>query len=161
MLVSESALKWIMRCYPPLLLQRIWVVKFDKNFRGVQVKIAKSFLNKNHNKSIFGGTIFAAADPFYPVLFHQFFSHKGYKVIAWSKSSEIQYLKPALTNLHFKISLTEAEIEQAELILNTEGKYIKTHPIDIFDESGELCVSVTNEVYVRNLDHREHASNNE
>ena len=155
MVVSENILKWALRFYPPLFLQRIWIVKFDKGFRGVQVKITKSLLNKNYNNSIFGGTIFAAADPFYPVLFHQVFIHKGYKVIAWSKSSEIQYIKPGLTNLYFKISLSEQEIDDAETLLNTTGKYIKTHPIDIYDKHGEICVSVRNEIYVRNLNYIE------
>jgi len=161
MVVSESVLKWAMRFYPPLLLQRIWVIKFEKDFRGAQVKIAKSLLNKNYNNSIFGGTIFAAADPFYPVLFHQLFSHKGYKVIAWSKSSQIQYLKPGNTNLYFNIHLTDADITEAEEMLNTVGKYIKVHPIDIYDKQGEVCALVMNEVYVRNLNHTEHAVDNE
>jgi len=161
MVVSESVLKWAMRFYPPLLLQRIWVIKFEKGFRGVQVKIAKSLLNKNYNNSIFGGTIFAAADPFYPVLFHQLLSHKGYKVIAWSKSSQIQYLKPGNTNLFFNIQLTDADIAEAEEMLNTIGKYIKVHPIDIYDKHGEICASVMNEVYVRNLNYTEHEVGNE
>jgi len=155
MVVSENILKWALRFYPPLFLQRIWIIKFDKGFRGVRVKITKSLLNKNYNNSIFGGTIFSAADPFYPVLFHQVFIHKGYKVIAWSKSSEIQYIKPGLTNLYFKISLSEQEINDAETVLNTTGKYIKTHPIDIYDNHGEICVTVKNEIYVRNLNYTE------
>lgn len=151
MVVSEGVLKWAMRLYPPLFFQRIWVVGFDKGYKGVEVRIRKSFLNRNYNKSIFGGTIFAAADPFYPLLFHQLLSHKGYKLIAWSKSSAIQYLKPGLTDLHFKISLTDEDISDAELILNTVGKYTAHHPIDIYNKHGEICVSIINEVYVRNL----------
>jgi len=155
MVVSESVLKWALRFYPPLLLQRIWVIRFEKDFRGVRVKIAKSILNKNYNNSIFGGTIFAAADPFYPVLFHQVFLHKGYKVIAWSKSAEIQFIKPGLTNLYFNISITEEEIAEAEQILNTSGKYVRIHTVDIYDKHGEICVSVQNEIYIRNLNHQE------
>ena len=151
MVVSEGMLKWVMRLYPPLLFQRIWVVKFDKGYKGVEVRIKKSFLNKNYNRSIFGGTIFAAADPFYPLLFHQLFSHKGYKLIAWSKSSAIQYIKPGLTDLHFKISLNDDDIAAAETILNTVGKYTGHYPIDIYNKDGEICVSLLNEVYVRNL----------
>src|SRR4051812_40804109 len=104
MVVSERMLKWAMRLYPPLFFQRIWVVKFDKGFKGVQVKIKKSILNKNYNDSIFGGTIFSAADPFYPVLFHQLLSKKGYKLRVWSNSSTIEYLKPGLSDLFFNIS---------------------------------------------------------
>jgi acyl-coenzyme A thioesterase PaaI-like protein len=151
MVVSERMLKWAMRFYPPLLLQRIWVVKFDKGFKGVQVKIIKSILNKNYNNAIFGGTIFSAADPFYPVLFHQLLIQKGYKLKVWSKSSSIHYLKPGASNLYFSITLTDAEIEHAEMILNTEGKYMSHHPIDIYNKDGEICVSVMNEVYLRNL----------
>jgi hypothetical protein len=151
MAVSEGLLKWIMRLYPPLLFQRIWVVKFRKDFTGVQVKIYNSWLNRNYNKSIFGGTLFAAADPFYPVLLHQHLTKKGYNVVAWSKSAEIQFLKPGLTDLYFDINLTEEDIAEAEHVLNTGGKYIKAHPIDIYDTTGEICVSLMKEVYVRNL----------
>lgn len=151
MVVSERMLKWAMCFYPPLFLQRIWVVKIDKGFKGVHVKIKRSFLNKNYNKSIFGGTIFSAADPFYPVLFHQLLSKKGYKLLVWSKSSSIQYLKPGLSDLYFNINVSDEDVAHAELILNTEGKYMAHHPIDIYNKDGEICVSVMNEIYLRNL----------
>lgn len=151
MVVSEVMLKWAMRLYPPLFFQRIWVLNIDKGFKGVHVKIKKSFLNKNYNNSIFGGTIFSAADPFYPVLFHQLLSRKGYKLKVWSKSSSIHYLKPGSSDLYFKINLTDDEIDNAELVLNTSGKYMAHHPIDIYNKDGEICVSVMNEVYLRNL----------
>ena len=152
MVVSEDLLKWIMRFYPPLFFQRIWVVRFEKGFTGARVKINKSVLNRNYNGSIFGGTIFTATDPFYPLLFHQIFTKKGYRVVAWSKSAEIQFLKAGLTNLYFDIKLDDSEIDEAEHILNTGGKYVKSHPIDIYNKNGEICVSLSNEVYLRNLD---------
>jgi len=151
MVVSEGLLKWVMRFYPPLLLQCIWVVKFSKGFRGVEVRIRKSFLNKNYNNSIFGGTLFSAADPFYPILFYQIFSHKGFKLTVWSKSASVKYTKPAATNLFFNIELTDSDIAEAEHVLNTTGKFIRPFPIDIYNKDGEICVSVMIEVYVRNL----------
>jgi hypothetical protein len=151
MVVSEGLLKWVIRLYPPLFFQRIWVVKFEKGFTGVSVTINKSLFNRNYNHSIFGGTIFSAADPFYPLLFHQALSHKGYKVIAWSKSAEIQFLKPGLSKLHFSISISDEEFEHAEAALKTEGKYVKAHPINIYNTDGEICVTVINEVYVRDM----------
>ncbi|MDB5032472.1 DUF4442 domain-containing protein [Mucilaginibacter sp.] len=155
MVVSESLSKWGMRFYPPLFFQRIWVVKIDKGFKGVKVKINKSIFNKNYNNAIFGGTIFSAADPFYPLLFHQLFSHKGYNVIAWSKSSEIRFIKPALTKLYFYISLSDDDIAEAEHVLNTGGKYTKSHPIDIYNTNGEICVTLMNEIYLRNVNFKE------
>lgn len=151
MVVSEKALKWAMRFYPPLFFQRIWVQNFGKDFRSVNVKINKSIFNKNYNDSIFGGTIFAGADPFYALLFDQILQRKGFKVRVWLKSAQIQYLKPGRTNLYFKINITEEEIAEAEGILNTVGKFVKAFPIEMYNDKDELCVSLINEVYVRNL----------
>ena len=155
MRVSENVLKWAMRLYPPLLFQRIWVVKFDRGFTGVKVKINKSLINNNYNNSIFGGTIFAAADPFYPLLFHQALTHKGYKVRVWMKSVHVDYMKPGRKDLYFTIYLSPKEIEEVEKVLKKGEKYIKSHPITMYDEDGELCVEVLCEVYVRNLDFNE------
>ena len=151
MVVSENVLKWAIRLYPPLLFQRIWVQHFDKGFTGVSVKISKSLLNKNLNSSIFGGTIFSAADPFYALLFHQVLQKRGYKVRVWLKSAQIQYLKPGRSNLYFKISISEEEIKEAEDVLNSLGKFVKAYPVEMYNKKGELCVTVINEVYIRNL----------
>lgn len=151
MVVSERTLKWAMRFYPPLFFQRIWVKKFEKDFRGVEVKIARSIITRNYNHSIFGGTIFSAADPFYAVLFDQVLQRKGYRVRVWLKSASINYLKPGRTDLYFKINLSEADISEAEQTLITVGKFVKSYPMEIMDTNGEICASVQNEVYIRNL----------
>nr|WP_067061705.1 DUF4442 domain-containing protein [Mucilaginibacter sp. L294] len=151
MVVSENTLKWIMRLYPPLLFQRIWVRGFDEGFRGVRVKIIKSIFNKNYNGSIFGGTIFAAADPFYPVLFDRVLNTGDRKLRIWSKSSKIDFLKPALSSVSFHIILTDADIELAIQTLNTNGKYEHGFLVEIYDNNNEVCASLMNEVYLRDL----------
>ncbi len=151
MSVSAFWLKWVLRFYPPLFFQRIWVMDISADFKTCKVKINYSVLNGNYNRSIFGGTLFAATDPFLPVMFHQVFSGRGYKVIAWSKSAQILFLKPANTNMHFEIKLLDAAINDAEHILNTDGKFTGLFDIDIFNRQGEICVTITSEVYIRDL----------
>lgn len=151
MVVSENMLKWAMRFYPPLFFQRIWVIKFDKGFTGVHVKISKSFLNVNYNRTIFGGTIFSASDPFFALLFDQILQRRGLKCRVWLRSAEIRYLKPGATNLYFTISLSDEQIKEAETILVTEGKFVKAYPMNIFSSEGLLCATVINEIYIRNL----------
>ena len=151
MVVSENALKWAIRFYPPLLFQRIWVKKFGDGFRSVDVKISKSLLNINYNRSIFGGTIFTASDPFYALMFDQVLQRKGYKVRVWLKSAAINYLKPGRTNLYFTIALRDEDIDEACEALDSVGKFVKAYPVEMYDNNGQLCVTITNEVYIRNL----------
>jgi acyl-coenzyme A thioesterase PaaI-like protein len=151
MLVSEGVLKWAINLYPPLFFQRIRVIKFDKGFTGASIKVSKSILNTNYHDSIFGGTIFSAADPFYPVLFYQVLIRKGYKVKAWSRSSAIRFVKPGKTNLYFRVQISEKDITGCENQLDTVGKYRKSFEVEIYDKNDKLCATLINEIYVRNL----------
>lgn len=155
MVVSEKTLKWGLCLYPPLLFQRIWVKRFHKGFRGVDVKINRSLFNKNYNGSIFGGTIYAATDPFYALLFDQLLRREGYKIRVWLKSASIQYLKPGHGDLFFTITVTEKMLNEAIEAMNTVGKFVKAYPMEITNAQGELCATVMNEIYVRNLHHGE------
>ncbi len=151
MLVSERVLKWGMRFYPPLFFQRIWVKNFDKDFTGAEVKIFRSILNINYNRSIFGGTIYSAADPFYAVLFYQSLLRRGYKVLVWQKAAEIDYIKPGMTTLSFKIRIKEEDIQEACTTLDANEKFVKSYPLEITDKYGELCAKVQNVIYIRKL----------
>jgi len=153
--VSATTLKWALRFYPPLFFQRIWVQQFADDFKSVKVKINHSLFNKNYNKTIFGGTIFSASDPFYAILFDQILRRKGFKTRVWLKSASIQYLKPGSTDLFFKVVISDEEIAEAETALTTIGKFVKTFPMEIVNTKGEICALVNNEVYVRNLYHGE------
>lgn len=155
MKVSPKTLKWALRFYPPLFFQRIWVVAFGKDFMNVEVKIKKSIFNTNYNKSIFGGTIFSATDPFYALIFDQLLRIRGFKTRVWLKSASIQYLKPGRTDLYFKIIISTEDVAEAEVALVKVGKFIKTYQIEIFNKQGEICAKAENEVYVRNLFHGE------
>ncbi|WP_257668056.1 DUF4442 domain-containing protein [Parapedobacter tibetensis] len=151
MRLSENALKWVMRLYPPFFFQRIWVRHFHKGFMGVEVKINRSLLNRNYNASIFGGTIFAAADPFYALIFDQIFQRKGFSTVVWLKSASIQYIKPARSALYFNIVIHSKDIQEVETALTNKGKFMKTYPITIADKNGETCAIMKNEVYIKDI----------
>lgn len=152
MKISENTLKWLMCFYPPMFFQRIWVKKVHPGFKGIDVKINRSLFTSNLGNSIFGGTIFSATDPFYALLFGQIMQHKGYKITVWLKSAQIQYIKPGRTDLFYTITISDEMIADAEKTLQTEGRFVKMYPIEIFDRQGELCATALNEVYIRNLE---------
>lgn len=152
MKLSERALTWVMRLYPPFLFQRIWVRKFHKGYYAVDVRVHRSFLNRNSNGSIFGGTIFAATDPLYALLFGQLMRRKGYRTIVWLKSAQIRYIKPAMTSLNISVRITDEQVREVEQTLKNQGKFVKVFSIELVDRTGEVCAIAENEVYIRDLD---------
>ncbi len=152
MKLSPISLKWILRSYPPFFFQRIWVKKIHEGFKGIDVKIYKSFLNINANKTLFGGSIFSSVDPIYPILLDQAFKAKGMRnTVAWLKSAKIDYLKPGRTNLQFSIRLAEDEIDEAFEFIKENGKIVKTFTTEIYDNNGIKCAVCQNEIYIRDL----------
>ena len=149
MKVSENILKWAMRLYLPLLLQRIWVKKIYKGFRGADVKINRSLLTLNFGGAIFGGTLYSATDPFFAMLFGQILTHKGYRISVWLKSASIQFLKPGKTDLHYRIRITEEMVAEAELAINSAGVFIKAYSLEIYSQNGQLHAIAKNEIYIR------------
>lgn len=153
MKLSPISLKWVLRTYPPFFFQRIWIKNIHKGYTGMDVKIFKSFLNINANRTIFGGTIFSSIDPVYPILLDQAFKARGMKnTVAWLKSAKIDYLKPARTNLEYTVQLNDVEIDEAYHIIKENGKIVKTFSTDIYDKNGVKCAVCENEIYIRNLD---------
>jgi hypothetical protein len=149
MKVSENILKWGMRLYPPLLLQRIWIRSIDAGFRGADVKINRSLMTLNFGKAIFGGTIYAATDPFYAMLFGQLLKHKGYHISVWLKSARIQFLRPGRTDLYYRITITDEMINEVEKELNNKGVFVKSYTIEICSKTGDLYAIAKNEIYIR------------
>lgn len=148
MRLSENTLKWAMRLYPPLLLQRIWVKKIYKAFKGADVKINRSLFTLNFGKAIFGGTIYSAIDPLYAMLFGQILRNKNYHVSVWLKSGSIQFLKPGRSDLFYSIHITDAMINEIETELDTKGVFVKTYTIQVYSKKNELTALAKNEIYI-------------
>ena len=152
MQLSANSLKWLLRIYPPFFFQRIWIKKIHADFKQADIRISKSFLNMNGNKSIFGGTIFSSIDPIHTLLLDQILKQKGIpKTVAWLKSANISYLKPAKKHLSFSVRLHDEDINAALTEVKLQGKVVKTFVIDIVDVDGLLCAQSNNEIYIRDL----------
>ena len=149
MKISENTIKWIMRLYPPFLLQRIWVQKIYKGFRGADIKINHSLLTLNFGKAVFGGTIYAAIDPFYALLFGQLLRNKNYNITVWLKSASIKFLKPGRCDLYYSIRITEEMIHEVEMAINATGVFVKSYAIEIYSKTGELHAIAKNEIYIK------------
>lgn len=139
-----------MNFFPPLFINRIKIVENDSDFMNLKVEVKYSWLNKNLQKAIFGGTIFSAIDPFYAVMYWQIFSTKGIPMEVWVKKVEIRYRKAATSNLEIAFSLTENDIENAIASLMSEDKYEVWHDVNAIDENQEICTEARILVHIRN-----------
>ena len=138
-----------MNIFPPLFFNRIILKEVSKDYTFMKVKIRRSFLNMNFHRSIFGGTIFSAFDPYFPTMYYNIFAQKNRKLEIWMKSANIKYKRPATTHLFLEFKITEEDIQLAERELNKVGKFEKWHTVQAINKKGIVCAEAEMLVYLR------------
>jgi acyl-coenzyme A thioesterase PaaI-like protein len=148
-ILSEWTFKWFLNLYPPLMFNRIRIVEVGQGIRYVRVRVGKSLLTRNLHGSIFGGTIYSAADPFYALMYWQILARRGERVQAWMKSASVSFLRPANTRLTLEFSLSDEDVARACGALEKDGRYTHTYRTKAVDRNGQVCAIVDSEIYLR------------
>ncbi|TAH35549.1 MAG: DUF4442 domain-containing protein [Planctomycetota bacterium] len=148
---SPGKARWLLNHYPPWWFQRIRVVELADDFRVARVLVPRSLLTRNLNGTTFGGTIFSAADPLYPVMYWQIFARRGERLQVWLKAGRIDYRKPAATALTLEFRLRPDDLEAVAADLAAAGKSVREHHIAAVDAAGDVCAAVDAVVYLRRL----------
>lgn len=145
---SPRQLRWLMRAYPPLLFQRIQVLEIDAGFRRARVRVRRSIFSRNLQGSTFGGTIYAAVDPFHALMLWQLCAHEGIRVQAWMKKAEIQFLRPAESDLTIDFVLDDSTVAEALRAVRDVGRFAGVFDVQALDEQGEVCAIVSTDIRI-------------
>lgn len=149
MQIQKILTKTALNLFPPLLFNRIILKEISDDFLEMKVIIRRALFNINLHKTIFGGTIFSACDPYFPTMYYHIFSRKKRKLIIWLKSAEIEYLKPADSSLTLFFKITKEDILLAEKNLNEKGRFEIWHTVEAINKKRLICAKARMQVYLR------------
>ncbi len=149
MKIRNFLVKFILNIFPPLFFNRIVLKEISDDFMQIKVVVRRALFNINFHKTIFGGTIFSAFDPYFPTMYYNIFLNKNRKLIVWLKSAEINYLKPAKSTLNIHFKITQDEIDLAEKTLKKKGKFEVWHTAEAINKKGVICARARMQVYLR------------
>ena len=138
--------------FPPLLFNRIYLKSISSDYREMNVVLKKSIFNINYYKSIFGGSIFSACDPYFPIMYYYIFKNRKLKV--WVKKAEINYLKPAESSLRLNFKIEESQVKKIENILQQEGKIEITNEVNAINSKNIICANAKITIYLRDLNYK-------
>ena len=151
-------LRWYLNGYPPLFWHRAQLRAVDPAMRWAKVRLKRSLMNRNLNGSAFGGAIYSAADPWFPILYWQALAREGIAVQAWLKAGAIDYRKPARTHLHYEFRISEDDLAMARARLPEKGYSVHTNQVDAIDADGDVCAAIECVSYLRLLQPQEAGS---
>jgi acyl-coenzyme A thioesterase PaaI-like protein len=145
---SPRQLRWLMLAYPPQLFQRVQVLEIDPGFRRAQVRVRRSIFSRNLQGSTFGGTIYAAVDPFHALLLWQICAHQGIRVQAWMKEAVITFLRPAESHLTIEFTLDDRTVDDALRAVRESGRFAQIFEVQALDEQGSVCANVRTDIRI-------------
>ena len=104
------------------------VLFVSEDLKEVKIKIPLSYKNSNYVGTIFGGSLFAATDPFFML---QLLHLLGSNYVVWDKESTIRFKRPATEAVFasFRFSTEELEEIKREVAEKKEFDCIKKVPI--------------------------------
>ncbi len=145
--LGPRGLRLFLNLYPPYLFTRTRVKSIAPDWRECVVELKKSWLTRNYVGTTFGGSLFAATDPFFMLMLIKILGIQDY--IVWDKAAEIQYLRPARSTVTFHFRIDDQDLQQIREELATEGKSLPRFEVLGLDREGLPCVKVLKTLYIR------------
>ena len=147
--LKPDELRIMLNLWLPFIFNRIKICRIYTDFTKIDVVLKHSIWNRNPNKGLWGGSIFSAIDSFYPIMLKQNAIIRGYKTDFFTKAAEVNFIKEAKSDLRFKFSLTQEEIETVISGLLDNGKYDCWHSVEGIDKNGDVCIKSRIQSYLR------------
>lgn len=148
---GAQRMRWMLRLFPPIWFQRIVPTHFSQDYLTARVRVRRSLLTRNLNGTTFGGTIYAAADPIFALMYWQALARRGVATRTWLLAARVQYRKPATTSLALDFCLVAADLDAAEQELRQRGKSVRIHRVEARDEHGAVCAELELVTFLRLL----------
>lgn len=139
-------LKLMGKIWGPYLGAGVDVVDVSPDIRQIKVCLKKRWYNTNYVGTQFGGSIYAMTDPFYMLML---MNNLGPDYIVWDKAASIRFRKPGRTDLFATFEITDAELNNVRLRLETEEKLDFEKDVIVTDTSGETIAEIHKVVYIR------------
>lgn len=122
----------------------------------VQVRLRRNVWSYNYVGTIFGGSMFAASDPFYMLMLLQVL---GKQYVVWDKSASIRFRKPGRTTLYAHYVLADETIEKIRGAVADHGHTDWTFTIQWRDEANVVYAEIERICYIADKKYYEQRKN--
>ncbi len=145
--LKTRLLRWVFNFFPAYRGTGARVTYIADDFREVRIRLPLSWRTRNYVGTIFGGSMYAAVDPFYMIMLIR---NLGDDYEVWDKAARIRFRRPGRDTLYARFTLSAAELDEIRREVAESGRTDRTYSVELTDEDGEVHASVEKTVHVRN-----------
>lgn len=116
-----------------------------EDFRCIRMRLPLSWRTRNLVGTIFGGSIYAATDPFYMLMLRM---RLGKEYVIWDKAASVQFIRPGKSTLYAEFTLPAEEEAEILRLLKQQPSVDRTYTVELCDKNGVVHALVQKVVYV-------------
>jgi acyl-coenzyme A thioesterase PaaI-like protein len=139
-------MRWGFNFFPVYRRTGARITYISGDWHEVHIKLPLNWKTRNYVGTIFGGSMYAAVDPLYMVMFIKLL---GPEYIVWDKAAKIQFKQPGRSTLHAKFKIEKAELNYIRKTLKVQSKLDRTYQIELIDKDGAVCAVVEKMIHFK------------
>ncbi len=143
--VQSKLYKWGFNIYPAYRGTGGWITYIAKDWREIHVKVPLSWQTRNYVGTIFGGSLYAAVDPFYMIML---IKNMGSEYVVWDKAASIRFKRPGRETLYAKFKVSEEELISIKSELEYSPKLDRQYQVVLKDKSGLIHALVEKRIFI-------------
>lgn len=136
----------LLNFWPPFFFTGIKLIKRNRDFSELVVRLKLRFWNANFVGTQYGGSIYSMVDPFYMLML---IHHLGKDYVVWDKAASIRFLKPGRTALTAQFQLTEEDLSAIRQTVAEQGRIEWKRTIAIKDSEGAVVAEVDKVISIK------------
>ena len=137
--------RWLMNLYPMYFGTGGKILFWAADQSELHVRLRLNLWTYNYVGTIFGGSLFAAADPFYMVMLLR---SLGSDYVVWDKSASIRFRRPGRSTLYAVFTLTRQDLDSIRQEVAAAGKTIRDYPVQWRDKNGVVHAEIVRQCYI-------------
>jgi Domain of unknown function (DUF4442) len=146
---TESGKTWrfrtFMNWYPMYFGTGGKILFWSSDWQEVHLRLRRNIWTYNYVGTIFGGSLFSAADPFYMLMLYQVL---GREFVVWDKAATIRFRKPGRSTLYSRYVLSSDLIDGIRADVAAKGQTERVLPLEWLDADGVVHAQIERTLYV-------------
>lgn len=146
---KESFKSWMLRTfmnwYPMYFGSGGKILFWAGDSSEVHLRLKLNIWTYNYVGTIFGGSFFSAADPFYMVMLLR---SLGPAYVVWDKTAHIRFKKPGKTKLYAVLVISPDDLQNIKNQVRDCGHATKTFSIQWIDKDKTVYAEIERQCYV-------------
>lgn len=137
--------RWAFNVWPCYRGTGARVAFIASDWSEVRVRLPLSWRTRNYVGTIFGGSLYAGADPIYMLmLIHRL----GPEYMVWDKAASIRFRRPGRGSLSATFRIDEAELTEIRRLLQDQPKVDRTYSVEWRDAEGAIHAELQKVVHI-------------